>query len=153
MVLLIRRASAPHVAFLARIPGTRRYSDYERHPDNEPTPGVLVFRVESGVVYFNAEHVFDTVLARVDGAAASIRHVICDLSTSPQVDMAGARMFLNLHQELAKRGMAFRLVEARSSVRDMLRIEGVEDKLGRIDRFTTLADAIDALSQESATKP
>jgi high affinity sulfate transporter 1 len=32
MVLLIRRASSPHVAFLGRIPGRRRYSDRERHP-------------------------------------------------------------------------------------------------------------------------
>ncbi len=62
LVLLIRRVSSPHVAFLGRIPGARRYSDLKRHADNEPTPGVLAFRVESSIVYFNAEHVFDTVL-------------------------------------------------------------------------------------------
>jgi len=151
IVLLIRRASTPHVAFLGRIPGTRRYSDRDRHPSNEPTPGVLAFRVESGVVYFNAEHVFDTVLARLAAAAEPIRLVVGDLSTSPQVDMAGARMFLALHAELAKRGIAFRLVEARSAVRDMLRVEGVEEKVGRIDRFTMLADEIDDF-QTNATK-
>ncbi len=59
------------------------------------------------------------------------------------MDMAGARMFLNLQAEIAKRGVAFRLVEARSSVRDILRMEGIEDKIGPIDRFTMLADAID----------
>ena len=48
LVLLIRRASRPHVAFLGRIPGTRRFSDRERHPDNELIPGVLIFRPESG---------------------------------------------------------------------------------------------------------
>jgi sulfate permease, SulP family len=143
LVLLIRRVSLSHVAFLGRIPGVRRYSDLERHTSNEPIPGVVAFRVESGIVYFNAEHVFDTVLARLDARREAIRLVICDLSTSPYVDMAGARMFLNLHAELAKRGIAFRLVEARSTVRDMLRTEGVEEKVGPIDRFTTLADAID----------
>ena len=153
IVLLIRRASTPHVAFLGRIPGVRRYSDLERHPDNEPTPGVLAFRVESGVVYFNAEHIFDTVLARLNATAEPIRLVICDLSTSPQIDMAGARMFLTMHAELAKRGIAFRLVEARSGVRDMLRVEGVEEKVGRIDRFTMLADAIDAFQKEVPVKP
>ena len=35
-------------------------------------------------------------------------------------------MFVTLHAELAKRGSTFRLVEARSTVRDMLRTEGVE---------------------------
>jgi len=151
IVLLIRRASAPHVAFLGRIPGTRRYSDRDRHPSNEPTPGVLAFRVESSVVYFNAEHVLDTVLARLDAASEPIRLVIGDLSTSPQVDMAGARMFLALHAELLKRGIAFRLIEAHSAVRDMLRVEGIEEKVGPIDRVTMLADAIEDF-QNTVTK-
>lgn len=152
LVLLVRRASTPHVAFLGRIPGARRYSDLSRHADNEPTPGVLPFRVESSIVYFNAEHIFDTVLARLDAAREPIRLVICDLSTSPGMDMAGAEMFRTLHAELAKRGIAFRLVEARSSVRDMLRVEGVEESAGRIDRFTMLADAIDEFQITAAPK-
>jgi MFS superfamily sulfate permease-like transporter len=150
IVLLIRRASVPHVAFLGRIPGARRYSDRERHTDNEATPGVLAFRIESGVVYFNAEHIFDTVIAQLDATREPVRLVICDLSTSPHIDMAGARMFLTLHAELAKRGLSFRLVEARSGVRDMLRVEGLEEKIGRIDRFTMLADAIDDFQKSSS---
>jgi MFS superfamily sulfate permease-like transporter len=153
LVLLIRRASTPHVAFLGRIPGTQRYSDLERHTGNEPIPGILAFRVESGIVYFNAEHILDTVLARLDTAAEPIREVICDLSTSPQVDMAGAHLFVTLHGELAKRNIVLRMVEARSAVRDMLRTEGVEDKVGRIDRFTSLAHAIDACQNQGAAKP
>jgi SulP family sulfate permease len=149
MMLLIRRVSHPHVAFLGRIPGARRYSDLERHPDNEPTPGALPFRVESGIVYFNAEHIFDAVIARLDAAHEPVRLVICDLSTSTTVDMAGARMFLALHAELAKRGIPLRLVEARSKVRDLLRVEGVEEKVGRIDRFTSLAHAIDDFRNET----
>lgn len=55
MVLLIRRASRPHVAFPGRIPGTRRFSDRERHPDNELIAGVLVFRPESSLLYFSLD--------------------------------------------------------------------------------------------------
>ena len=128
LVLLIRRVSSPHVAFLGRIPGARRYSDLKRHADNEPIPGVLAFRVESSIVYFNSAHVFDTVLAHLDAAREPISLVICDLSTSPNIDMAGSRMFLRLHAELAKREIAFGLVEARSTVRDMLRVEGIEER-------------------------
>ncbi len=145
IVLLIRRASTPHVAFLGRIPGARRYSDRERHPDNEPTPGVLAFRVESGVFYFNAEYVLDTVLARLDAAGEPVRLAVCDLSTSPSLDMAGARMFLTLHAELQKRGVVFRLVDARAAVRDMLRVEGVDEVVGPINRHITLADAIEGV--------
>jgi len=151
IVMLIRRVSSPHVAFLGRIPGTRRYSDLSRHDTNEPIPGVLAFRVEAGIVYFNVDHISETVMNRVHSMHPQPNAVICDLSTSPNVDMAGARFFLSLHAELEKRGIALRLVEARSKVRDMLRLEGVETKVRRIDRFTTLAEAIDDLDSVAAT--
>ena len=149
LVILIRRVSSPHVAFLGRIPGVRRYSDLSRHDDNEPTPGLLPFRVESGIVYFNAEHVFDTVLARIDSVREPIRLAVCDLSASPTMDIAGARMLRNLHGELTRRGVAFRIVEARSRVRDMLRVEGVEETVGRVDRFTSLAAAIEDFQKQA----
>jgi len=142
LLLLIRRASSPHVAFLGRIPGTQRFSDQERHPENEGTPGVLAFRVESGILYFNTEHVFDAVVERIETSAQPPKLLVCDLSTSPVVDLAGARMFISLQDEMARRGIALRLVEARSSVRDMLRLEGVEEKVGRIDRTRSLADVV-----------
>jgi hypothetical protein len=44
------------------------------------------------------------------------------------------------------------LVEARSAVRDLLRAEGLEEKVGRIDRFTTLADAIEDFQRRAAPK-
>jgi MFS superfamily sulfate permease-like transporter len=159
LLLLLRRASSPHVAFLGRIPGTRRFSDLERHPDNERIKGLLPFRVESGLLYFNGEHVFDTVVARLDAEGDAVRMVVWDLSTSPVVDLAGARLVLSLHEELARRNITLRLVEARSSVRDMLRLEGVEEKIGRIDRFKSLADVVDdpelahELARASQTRP
>src|SRR5258708_7297328 len=70
LVQLLRAASRPHVAFLGRIQGTRRFSDRERHPDNELIPGVLIFRPESGLVYFNVDHVCKTILGRVSAEPA-----------------------------------------------------------------------------------
>jgi MFS superfamily sulfate permease-like transporter len=148
MLLLIHRVARPHVAFLGRIPGTPRFSDLARHQDNERIPGVLSFRVESGILYFNVDHVFRIVLDRVEAEGKSLRLVVCDLSTSPTVDLAGARMFLDLNTELAKRGLILRLVEAHASVRDLLRIEGAEDRVGRIDRFATIGDVIEHFQKE-----
>ena len=96
LVLLIRRASRPHVAFLGRIPGTRRFSDRERHPDNELIPGVLIFRPESGLVYFNMDHVRDTILDRVRAEATPPKLVVLDLSAAPHVDMHSAHMLAEL---------------------------------------------------------
>lgn len=144
MLLLIRRASRPHVAFLGRVPGTRRFSDRERHTENEDVPGVIVFRPEASIVYFNAEHVREAVLHRVRSSPAPARLVVADLSASPMMDLAGAEMMANLEEELRTAGVRLRVVEARSGVRDRLRAEGVGSSVGGIDRTATVADAIDA---------
>ena len=59
-------------------------------------------------------------------------------------------MFLDLHTELAKHGVILRLVGAHASVKDLVRIEGAEDRVGRIDRFSTVADVIERF-QKNAT--
>ena len=50
--MLLMRVTRPHVAFLGRVPGTDRFSDVARHPENEATPGVLAFRVEGSLRLF-----------------------------------------------------------------------------------------------------
>jgi high affinity sulfate transporter 1 len=145
LLLLIRRAANPHVAFLGRIPGTRRYSDMERNPDNEAISGALVFRVEASLLYFNVEHVRDAIWERIRSFTGPLRLVVCDLSTSPMVDLAGARMLLTLQAALQASGVPLRLVAAHAAVRDLLRAEGLEERVGYFGRRVSVADVIDEL--------
>jgi MFS superfamily sulfate permease-like transporter len=110
LVLLIRRASRPHVALLGRIPGTRRFSDRERHTDNELTPGVMVFRPEASLLYFNMDHVRDTILDRVRAEGAPPRLVLLDLSAAAHVDMHSALMLAELAGELPASGVRVQAV-------------------------------------------
>ena len=71
LVQLLRRGSQPHIASLGRIPGSDRFSDLARHSDNKPVPGVVIFRVESSLLYFNVEYVRDTVLERIRGESVA----------------------------------------------------------------------------------
>jgi anti-anti-sigma factor len=129
------------VAFLGRIPGTPRYSDLLRHPDNEVIPGVLIFRVEASLLYFNADHVRSRVWARI-AATDALRLVVCDLSNSPYVDVAGAAVLAELHAKLAARGVQLRIVEARARARDLLRAEGLEEQVGYLGRHMSVDQAI-----------
>jgi MFS superfamily sulfate permease-like transporter len=144
LLLLIRRASRPHVAYLGRIAGTRRFSDRTRHVDNELIPGVLIFRPEASLLYFNIEHVCDTILNHARAQTSPPQLVVLDLSAAPYVDMQSAHALAGLADELQSAGTRLQVVEARSSVRDRLRAEGVDARLGGINRFTSVADAVDA---------
>jgi SulP family sulfate permease len=143
VLMLLGRASQPHVAFLGRIPGTTSYSDIARHPDNEPLPNLFAFRPETSLLYINADAVLESVLNRLDAAGVSnIRMAVCDLSASPYIDLAGSQMLHQLHGELAQRGISLRIVGAHGRLRDLLRADGVGEKVSGFDRSMTLDDLL-----------
>jgi sulfate permease, SulP family len=143
LVQLLHSAAHPHVALLGRIPGTRRFSDRDRHPDNELIPGALIFRPESGLVYFNIDHVCEFILSRITSTTPPLQLVVLDLSAAPRVDMQSAQALGGLADELKARQIRFQAVEPRSSVRDRLRSEGVDAKLGGVNRFAMVVDVIE----------
>ena len=149
LVQLAHTSAHPHVALLGRIPGTRRFSDRDRHSDNELIPNVMIFRPESGLVYFNIDNVFDVILSRVRAEQTTPKLVVVDLSAAPLVDLQSAHTLAAMAIELTTKGIRFQAVEPRSSVRDRLRHEGLDSKLGGVNRFTTVADVIDHFQQQS----
>jgi high affinity sulfate transporter 1 len=145
ILLLLARMSSPHIAFLGRVPGTDSYSDMDRHPENEPLSGVLVFRPEASLIYVNADAILQAVLDRLnDPKTSPIRMVVCDLSAAPYLDLAGCRMLHELHAELAARGASLRIVGAHGASRDLLRADGVEEKVGGLDRTATVESVLRA---------
>ncbi|MDB5596488.1 MAG: High affinity sulfate transporter 1 [Hyphomicrobiales bacterium] len=147
VVLLLIEASRPHVAFLGRIPGTSIYSDIGRHPDNEELANAIAFRPESNLIYVNADTVLETVLDRIGVAkAADLRLVVCDLSASPLLDLAGSAMLHKLHAELAARKIPLRIVGAHGRARELLRGDKLDEKVGGIERGLSLDDLLKRLS-------
>ena len=150
ILLLLARASRPHVALLGRVPGTNSYSDLARHPENEPLGSVIACRPEASLLYVNAGYVLEIVMASVLKNRSKIRAVVCDLSASPYLDLAGARILHALHDELAAQGIALQIVGARGRVRDLLRADGLADKVGGLERAVSLDDAISAARKRVA---
>jgi sulfate permease, SulP family len=136
ILLLLRRASRPRVVRLGCLPGSDRFVDVSRYSELEFVPGVLVFRIESGLFYFNVQNVKAEILNQAS-AYSDVKLVILDLSTSANIDLAGGRMLRDLHRELMARGATLKLAEVHGDVRDMLRaealqqqIEGIEQRIG-----------------------
>jgi sulfate permease, SulP family len=148
--LFLMRVAQPHVAFLGRIPGTTTYSDMDRHPENEPLPGVIAFRPEASLLYVNADAVLESVLDLLQ-RSTDIHLVVCDLSSSPNIDLAGSRMLHRLHDELLARGVTMRVIGAHGRVRDLLRADNVAEKVGGLDRAMSLHDLLADRSGKKAT--
>lgn len=151
LLLIIRIVSSPHVAFLGRIPGTNRYTDIKRHPDNESVPGVLLFRIEAPLLYFNVSNVYHAIWTKILSSDETIKTVIFDLSTSAYIDSSGARFIKKLYLDLKARGITLKVAEAHSEVRDILRYEDIEHLFGHIGRRDALHDIVHHAIGEHST--
>ncbi|OLT05151.1 hypothetical protein BJF90_19595 [Pseudonocardia sp. CNS-004] len=143
LVLLLYRASRPHVAVLGRAPtAAGTWVDVARNPEGVPVPGVLVARVEGGLFFANADHVRDRL--RALSGEQEAHAIVLDAQTVPFVDVTAAAMLRRLGADLE--GAGIRLVIARDvgQVRDVLARTG-----GATVAHRTLDDAVAAVASDS----
>jgi len=146
LLLLLYRASRPHVAVLGQVPGTSgQYGDIQRHPENELEPGIALLRVEGGLFFANA----DTVRAAVRAHAAEpgTRAVVLDAETAPFIDVSAARMLVQVTDDLRRLGVELVLTRSVGQVRDVLRRADTAATLP--PAYPSVQAAVEALSDGS----
>lgn len=118
ILLIVYRASKPHIAQLGVVPGTDVYVDLERRPEAVTPDGIVVVRVESALFFANAE----AVRARIRSAAKTqgIRAVIIDAETMPSIDVTAVRMLTEVTDDLRTQGVDLVLAHDIGQVRDLL---------------------------------
>lgn len=145
LLLLLYRASRPHVARLGKFPGTSaQYSDVARHAENERPAGIAVVRPDGGLFFANA----DAVRRRILEAAADtgVHAVVLDAEAMPFVDVTAAQMLSALGEDLGRRHVELLLARDLGAVRDVLRASHIEDGT-RV--FGTVQEAVDAARRPS----
>lgn len=135
MLLLLYRASRPHVAALAKEGSL--WVDAERHPDLPTTPHVVVVRVEAGLFFANADHVKDRI---EDLCTDDTRVVVLDAETSPFIDVSAAQMLVQLRDVLARRGIELRVARDIGQFRDAIRHSGSDS--APVDFYPTVREAL-----------
>jgi MFS superfamily sulfate permease-like transporter len=136
VVLLLRQAARPRVTELVRVKGTAGFAD--RTGPGGTTPGVLIVRCESSLLYFNADHVRERLLDLLAGRTDRVRLVIFDLGAVPRIDLAGATLLADLLHTLQARGIVLRLADVNGEVREALRRIGFDRDYGPLGSGQTV---------------
>jgi SulP family sulfate permease len=142
LVLLVYRASRPHVARLGRLPGPDgAYVDLTRASEARSPDGVAVLRVEGSLFFANADAVRHALLAaaREDG----VRAVVLDAETTPAIDATAAEMLRQVAGDLHRDGRQLLLARDVAGVRELLTRAGADD-LTAVHR--SVQEAVDATS-------
>jgi high affinity sulfate transporter 1 len=142
LLLLLYRASKPHVTELGHVPGTvRQWADRERHPENEVVPGLIVLRVESSLFFANADAVRSAVRARA--AEADTHAVVLDAETIAFVDITAVRMLRELAGDLKAASVRLAIAHEIGQVRDL--ISNGDGDAATVPVYPTIQAAVDAM--------
>jgi high affinity sulfate transporter 1 len=140
LILMLRRASQPNVAELGRIGSSPEFGSLADDSNRARVGGVLVARVDGGLLYFNAERVRDRIAELLAERTDAVSTVVLFLGTVPDTDIAGADMLIELQHALHKRGIALRFAGPHGRVRDALIRAGIDESA--VHAFRTVEEAL-----------
>ena len=152
IILLLIRTSHPHDAVLGRIPGTSAYGAITTHPGAESSPGLLIYRYDASLVFFNADHFKSRVKAVIRDVAAPVRYFLLDAETIPLLDTTGVAALDQLCGDFHEKGISIAVASAKSQVRTMLDRTGLAERIGSDRMFPTVESAVEALSGHAITQ-
>jgi SulP family sulfate permease len=145
VLLLVYRASRPHVAVLGSQPGTTHWADLDRHPEAVSRDDIVVVRPEAELFYANADNVH---IAIIDQLTDRTRAVVLDLASVPAIDSTATEMLLALHAELKSKGIKLAVAREAGQVGDVLRQAGArrlaDDVQPSVDAAVRALDADDS---------
>jgi high affinity sulfate transporter 1 len=148
LAMLIRRLALPECVLLGRLPGTDHFVSLIRHPSAQQVPGVLVFRPNAALLYFNVDTVREHMVALLHRKEAPLRRIILDMSFTTELDLSTTRMLSDFARLAQEEGVAVLLADAHYRVRAMLDKQKLGRLLGDLARAYSIAELVDGLQYE-----
>ncbi|MCE5217586.1 SulP family inorganic anion transporter [bacterium] len=140
LIGLLARASRPSDAILGTLPGLRGHVDVAEFPQAVTIPGVLAYRFDASVVYFNAPY-FSSRVRQVISSSHDLEWFVLDAEAMALIDTTGSDALEEVRRSLVAAGKTMALARARGKFLEMLVRTGFVDRLGKDYVFGTVEEA------------
>ncbi len=149
MLKLLMLTSKPHDAVLGIVPGKDHFSNIAEEPEAKSPAGVVVYRFDSPLLFFNADHFANRVRQVIREAPEKPACFVLDAEAISIVDSTGADVLESLRVELLKQGTTLTIARSKGWFRIMLDRTGLADQVGRDRLFTSIRAAVEAASSRN----
>jgi high affinity sulfate transporter 1 len=143
LLVLLARSSRPPDGLLGIVPGMSGYQNISSHENATSIPGLLLYRFNASIIFFNAAYfrrrALETVVANPDAL-----WLVIDGAPIAYLDSTGADTIAALAEELDAKGVRLIFAGAHKRVIDMLERSGAQEQIGKASMFTTFSDAVKA---------
>jgi sulfate permease, SulP family len=147
LLLLIYRTSHPHGAVVGQLPGTEAYRDIHRHPDALTFPGLLIWRAGGDLFFASIGHFNDGLKAALASSRPRVTHVLLDADSVNFIDTSAADALLISIRHFQNQGITFAFARVRDSVREPMRLAGIEAIVGPENFLERVTDGVRAWQQ------
>jgi len=145
---LITVTSRPHDAVLGRVKGIKGFHDIADYPDATTIPGLILYRFDANLVFYNVDYFLERVRAAIAAAESPVEWVVIDASSVNVVDITAVQKVDELREELAARGIKFVSARVKQSLLRYFREDWGASRMEThvLYRFDTLKSAVRAFN-------
>ncbi|HUN81943.1 MAG TPA: SulP family inorganic anion transporter [Phycisphaerae bacterium] len=147
----VRMTARPHDEILGSVHGIPGFHALDRHPSAVTIPGLLIYRFNSPVTFFNANFFKQRVLAAAEAAGTGLRWLVIDAIPVSHLDVMGLYVLRDVHLLLRDRGVKLALAGRRTEFLNWLRAAGLMRSDYEDIVFWTLSQAVEMYQRDSAT--
>ncbi|KAG5544306.1 hypothetical protein RHGRI_016902 [Rhododendron griersonianum] len=149
---IILHSIRPQIEVLGRIPETEIFCDVKQYPMAIKTPGIVIIRVNSGLLCFaNANFIRERIMRWVieedgteENSSGGIHVVVLDMSNVTNIDTSGILALEEVHKKLVERGIQLAVGNPRWKVIHKLKVAKFVDRIGKGWIFLSVSEAVDA---------
>jgi high affinity sulfate transporter 1 len=151
LLWMLYTATQPHVAVLGRVPGMSGFHNIADYPEAKTLPGLLLFRFDGDVLFFNADYFKERIRAEIAKSPGETEWVIVDSSPINVVDITALHTLRELRNELERQGIRLFFVRVKRSLLNFFNAGWIAEQSSPNSVFwsMTLAAAVETFEQRN----
>jgi high affinity sulfate transporter 1 len=151
----VKQTARPRTEILGTLADLPGFHSIERHPTATTLPGLVIFRFNAPLTFFNADYFKQQALAAADAGGPSLQWLVIDAIPVSRVDISGLYALRDLLATLERRGVTLVLAGRKTEILHWLDGLGLATTRHQDHVFPTLRQALKAYQRQShaATSP
>lgn len=135
LIMVIYRASNPHMARLGRVPDTKIFRNVERFDNLQTSDETLIVRVDGPIYFANVAYIKGKFDKWIQKQSETLKYIVLNMESVTNLDSTGAHELYEWITDWRKAGLDVCLSGTRGPVRDKLQAWGLIDCVGADHMF------------------
>lgn len=148
LLMIIYRASRPHMAQLGRVPGTHIFRNISRFDNLEIWDELVMARIDGPIYFANVEFIKDKMDKWIGERNGKIQMIIFDMESVTSLDSTGAQAIFDWIMDWRALNIDICLTGTKGPVRDVLNRWGLIECIGMDHMFMDDQTAIEFFGQK-----